>query len=91
VRVANVKLVARGYVPIGWLTCHALRRTYCSLQYESGCTPLYVADQMGHTPPAMSLEMYAKVMNVKRDVGVRMDALISARISESEATAQPAF
>jgi hypothetical protein len=32
--------------------------------------------QMGHTSSALALEVYAKVMERKRDTGERMDALI---------------
>ena len=32
--------------------------------------------QMGHTSPALALEVYTKVMERKRDTGARMDALI---------------
>jgi hypothetical protein len=32
--------------------------------------------QMGHTDASLALEIYTKVMERKRDTGVRMDALV---------------
>ena len=32
--------------------------------------------QMGHSDPALALEIYTKVMERKRDTGARMDALV---------------
>jgi hypothetical protein len=47
-----------------------------SLLYEAGASPAYVMSQAGHTDAAMALEVYAKVMERKRDTGERMDALV---------------
>ena len=44
--------------------------------YEAGATTAYVMAQMGHTDASLALEVYSKVMERKRDTGVRMDALI---------------
>jgi len=74
---ANAALVKAGRQPIaGRITNHSLRRTYASLLYETGATPAYVMAQMGHTSPALALEVYAKKMARSRDTGERMDALI---------------
>ena len=58
------------------MTNHSLRRTFCALLYEAGATPAYVMSQMGHTDASLALEVYAKVMERKRDTGAKMDALI---------------
>ena len=44
--------------------------------YEAGATPAYVMAHMGHTDASLALEVYAKVMERKRDTGERMDALV---------------
>lgn len=73
---ANVALEKAGRRPIEGVTNHSLRRTFCALLYEAGATPAYVMAQMGHTDAKLALEVYAKVMERKRDTGERMDALI---------------
>ena len=65
-----------GRPAIEGVTNHSLRRTFCALLYEAGATPAYVMAQMGHTDAALALEVYAKVMERKRDTGTRMDELI---------------
>lgn len=58
------------------ITNHSLRRSYASLLYEAGANPAYVMSQMGHTNSGLALEIYAKKMEVQRDTGQRMDALV---------------
>lgn len=73
---ANAKLAEAGKPPIEGVTNHSLRRTFASLLYEAGASPAYVMAQMGHTSATLALEVYSKVMERKRETGVRMDALI---------------
>ncbi|TML61877.1 MAG: site-specific integrase [Actinobacteria bacterium] len=78
VEKANAALVEAGKPPLAKVTNHSLRRTFASLLYEAGANPPYVMSQMGHTSSALALEVYAKVMERKRDTGERMDALVRA-------------
>jgi integrase len=55
---------------------HSLRRTFASLLYEAGASPVFVMNQMGHTSSSMALEGYARKMDRERDTGAKMDALI---------------
>ena len=74
---ANAKLDEAGKPSIAaGVTNHTLRRTFASLLYEAGATPAYVMAQMGHESAELALEIYAKVMERKRDTGERVDALI---------------
>jgi integrase len=82
---ANVELVDAGRPPLEGITNHSLRRTFASLLYEAGASPAYVMSQMGHTDPALALEIYTKVMERKRDVGERMDALVRGAQWDSSA------
>jgi integrase len=83
---ANDARVKAGLPPIkSDVTNHSLRRTFASLLYEAGASPAYVMAQMGHESSALALEVYAKVMERKRDVGARMDQLV--RGAEWTATA----
>jgi len=62
--------------PIAHVTCHTLRRTYCSLLYAAGASPAYVMGQMGHESAALALEVYAKMMARQNDTGAAMDELV---------------
>jgi integrase len=74
---ANRNLAAAGRAPLqDGITNHTLRRTFCALLYEAGASPAYAMQQMGHTSAALALEIYSKVMTLKRDTGARMDALL---------------
>jgi integrase len=90
-RRANAKLAAAGRPQLVGITNHTLRRTFCALLYEAGASPAYAMSQMGHTSAALALEVYSKVMDRKRDTGVRMDALLQAadwaRMGTSDADA----
>ena len=41
------------------VTPHALRHTYASMLIAQGRDPVYVADQLGHTTPVITLRTYA--------------------------------
>jgi integrase len=74
---ANAARVKAGLLPIkSAVTNHSLRRTFASLLYEAGASPAYVMAQMGHESSALALEVYAKVMERKREIGARMDELV---------------
>lgn len=73
---ANEQRGKDGLPAIDGVTNHSLRRMFASLLYEAGATPAYVMAQMGHESSALALEVYAKVMERKRDTGERLDALV---------------
>jgi integrase len=84
--------LARGRLrlaPIAELTNHSPRRTYCALAYEAGASPAFVMSQLGHTCAALSLEVYAKVVERSRDTGARIDALLRAPATDSGVTLAP--
>lgn len=51
------------------LSPHSLRRTFASLLYLRGESPVYVMHQMGHSDPKLALRIYAKVMGGSRRRG----------------------
>jgi integrase len=76
---ANANLARAGRPPLqDGVTNHTLRRTFCALLYEAGASPAYAMQQMGHASASLALEIYSKVMTLKRDTGARMDALLQA-------------
>ena len=77
IAAANERRVKAGLLPIkSAVTNHSLRRTYASLLYEGGASPAYVMSQMGHESSALALEVYAKTMERKREIGARMDEFV---------------
>jgi hypothetical protein len=58
------------------MTLHALRRTFGSLLIAIGKDPAYVMAQIGHTNPAMTLGLYAQVMNGSQVDRDRLRALV---------------
>jgi len=55
-------------IPIA-LCPHSLRRTFASLLYLRGETPVYVMHQMGHADPKLALRIYARIMGEQRRRG----------------------
>jgi integrase len=58
------------------ITNHSLRRTFASLKYEVGSSPVEVMAEMGHTSPSLALSIYTKKLKISRDTGAKMDALV---------------
>jgi integrase len=52
-----------GWVPIGRLTFHGLRRTFASLRCACGDDVAYTSAQLGHTDPRFTLGVYTKATN----------------------------
>jgi integrase len=48
------------------VTPHALRHTYASMLIAQGRDPVYVADQLGHTTPVITLRTYAHLFRAAR-------------------------
>jgi len=44
------------------VTPHALRHTYASILISQGRDPVFVADQLGHSDPAITLRVYAHLV-----------------------------
>jgi integrase len=51
------------------LTPHSLRRTFASLLYLRGESPVYVMHQMGHADPKLALQIYTKITTEQRRRG----------------------
>jgi integrase len=65
VKRANEELAAAGVEPVpDRITPHSLRRTYASLLVVRGTDPATFMDQMGHATAALTLEVYARPMEL---------------------------
>jgi len=77
------------------LKLHATRHTWASLALESGKNVRWVADQLGHADPALTLRVYSHVLkSEERDLsfaefGPRRPYTAPAEIEPDERIAQP--
>jgi integrase len=72
---ASATLVKAGRDPLPRLTPHSLRRSFASLLAAIGRDPLYVADQLGHVDPGVSLRTYARVVRLRENERAQLHAL----------------
>jgi site-specific recombinase XerD len=64
------------------LTPHSLRRTFASLLFAVGESPVYVMNQMGHSDPSVTLSIYAKVMDRRDGEADRLRALVQGEFRQ---------
>jgi len=60
------------------LTPHSLRRTFASLLFAVGESPVYVMGQMGHTTAELTLAIYARQMDRRDGEPERLKALVNS-------------
>lgn len=60
------------------VTPHALRHTYASLLIAQGRDPVYVADQLGHSTPVITLRTYAHLFRAAQQEATARDELEAA-------------
>ena len=75
-----------GAQPIGGLTAHIFRHTYCTMLYYSGISQKKAVELMGHSDLKMIMEVYAHLDEKKEAVHEKIGELI--RIGTNAETAQ---
>ncbi len=60
------------------VTPHALRHTFASLLIAQGRDPVFVADQLGHSSPAITLRVYAHLFRAAKQANDARDELQAA-------------
>jgi integrase len=63
VELANEKRAEAGQPPLPKITPHSLRRTWAMLAAQAGRDPHWIADQIGHTSAAFTLQVYQQTRN----------------------------
>ena len=53
----------KGLAPLPKITPHSLRRTWAMLAAQAGRDPHWIADQIGHTSAAFTLQVYQQTRN----------------------------
>jgi len=80
IKHANEQLAKAKVQPLpDGLTPQSLRRTYASLLYAVGGSPLYVKGQIGHTDATLTLNYYAREMDRRDGEPERLKALVERR------------
>ena len=80
IKHANEQLAKAKVQPLpDGLTPQSLRRTYASLLYAVGGSPLYVKGQIGHTDATLTLNYYAREMDRRDGEPERLKALVEGR------------
>ena len=74
---ANTRLRSAGLSSLPRLTNHALRRTFASVLYALGHSPVDVMSEMGHTDPGLALRIYARSMTRDDDALRRLKSLVN--------------
>ena len=62
-RLANERRAELGLAPLPKITPHSLRRTWAMLAAQAGRDPHWIADQIGHTSAAFTLQVYQQTRN----------------------------
>jgi hypothetical protein len=79
---ANERLAKEGIEPPPHLTPHGLRRTYASLLFALGESPVYAMNQLRHTDPTITLAFYAKAMLRRDGEEGRLKALVGGEFRQ---------
>jgi integrase len=81
VEQANEQLAKKNIAPLPTgLTPHSLRRTFASILFAMGESPVYVKGQLGHTDAALTLNYYAREMDRRDGEPERLKALVRGDI-----------
>lgn len=68
---------------------HGLRHTFASLLLSMGESPVYVKEQLGHHSIQITVDIYGKWIQTKREAGVnRLDDAITRNLSATSAKAK---
>jgi integrase len=62
-RLANERRAEQGSPALPKITPHSLRRTWAMLAAQAGRDPHWIADQIGHTSAAFTLQVYQQTRN----------------------------
>lgn len=93
---ASAALVERGRDALPKLTPHSLRRTFATFLVAAGgpddraVDPLYLADQLGHEDPTLSLRVYASAVGRRDGEPERIRALVRGEALDAPEAEAPA-
>ncbi|TDD10590.1 site-specific integrase [Saccharopolyspora terrae] len=66
----------RGSEGFAWVTSHVFRKTAATILDEAGLTPRLIADQLGHSRPSMTQDVYMGRKAVSRETADAMEGVI---------------
>jgi len=75
---------ARGDAALAWITSHTFRKTAATILDEAALSARLVADQLGHSRPSMTQDVYMGRRSVDSQVAVALEAALRDALPESE-------
>ncbi|WP_228266097.1 site-specific integrase [Microlunatus elymi] len=75
---------ARGDAALAWITSHTFRKTAATILDEAALSARLVADQLGHSRPSMTQDVYMARRAVDSQAALALDAALRDTLAESE-------
>lgn len=75
---------ARGTDALSWITSHAFRKTAATILDEAALSARLVADQLGHSRPSMTQDVYLGRRAVDAQAALALDAALRDALRDSE-------
>jgi len=75
---------ARGTEALAWITSHTFRRTAATILDEAALSARLVADQLGHSRPSMTQDVYLGRRMVDSQVALALEAALTGKAGEIE-------
>jgi integrase len=84
---SNVRRVlreARGEEALAWITSHTFRKTAATILYEAALSARLVADQLGHSRPSMTQDVYMGRRAVDSQAALALDAALRNALPDGQ-------
>ena len=80
---------ARGHEEFAWITSHALRKTAATILDEAALSARLVADQLGHSRPSMTQDVYMGRHSVDSRAATALEAELWDLLPEGQFRGKP--
>jgi integrase len=75
---------ARGDATLAWITSHTFRKTAATILDEAALSARLVADQLGHSRPSMTQDVYLARRAVDSQAALALEAALRGMAAGSE-------
>ena len=75
---------ARGEAALAWITSHTFRKTAATILDEAALSARLVADQLGHSRPSMTQDVYMARRAVDSQASLALEAALRDALPKSE-------
>src|SRR5947207_2503543 len=80
---------ARGSEGFRWVTFHTFRKTHATILEDAGTSARIIADQMGHSKPSMTQDVYMGRGTVHPEAADALDAAHTRRRAPDQQAERP--